>query len=98
MFSRSRLSLLVALLLAGAGWALLGPQAATVAGEKRLKVGEFEVSGPHSYNNLTICLIHGPDQLKGGKFLMLAEALEQKKLTIYETQQVNTLSMENTSD
>src|SRR5262245_13978795 len=86
MFSRSRLGLLVALLLAGAGWALLGPQATTIAGEKRLKVGNLEVSGPYSHNNLTICLIHGPDELKGRKFMMLAEALEQKKLTIYETQ------------
>jgi hypothetical protein len=43
-------------------------------------------------------LIRGPDRLKGHNFIMLAEALEQKKFAIYETQRVNDLAMENLSD
>ncbi len=96
MFNRSRLSLLVALLFAGFVWGLRGQPG--TAGEKRIKAGEVELSGPHTYDNLTVYLIHGPDQLKGRKFVMLAEALEQKKFVIHETQSVNTLSMENLSD
>src|SRR5262249_21203056 len=54
--------------------------------------------GPFTHNNLTICLIHGEDKLKNLKFLLLADALQQKKFIIYETQKVNELAMENTSD
>jgi len=57
-----------------------------------------EISGPFTHDNLSICLIHGPDQLKGRKFLMLGEALEKKQFVIYETQSVNTLQMENLGD
>jgi hypothetical protein len=96
MFGRTRRSLFVALALAGACGLLLGQQGA--GGEKRLKVGAYELSGPHTHDNLTVYLVHGPDQLKGRKFLMLSEALEQKKFVIYETQQVNTLQMENLCD
>jgi hypothetical protein len=98
MFGRTRLSLFVALALAGACGLLLRQQGAAFAGEKRLKAGAHELSGPHTHDNLTVYLVHGPDQLKGRKFLMLAEALGQKKFVIYETQQVNTLQMENLCD
>jgi hypothetical protein len=56
------------------------------------------LTGPFQHDNLTICLIHGEDRLKGHKLLMLADALEQKKFVIYETQKVNELAMENLSD
>src|SRR5439155_20034837 len=62
------------------------------------KVTVPKISGPFHHDNLTICLIHGEDRLKGQKFLMLAEALEQKKFVIYETQKVTDLTMENLSD
>ena len=96
MFSRKRLKLSALVLLAGvalAGFAMQG----SVAQEKG-KAAVPRISGPFHHDNLTICLIHGEDRLKGHKFLMLAEALEQKKFVIYETQKVNELTMENTSD
>jgi hypothetical protein len=89
---------MVALVLAGAGWALLVPQGAGLAGEKPLKSGAYTLSGPHFQDNLTVYLVHGADQLRGRKFMMLAEALDQKKFVIHETQQVNQLQMENLSD
>ncbi len=63
----------------------------------RTAAGEYQLSGPYSHDNLAIFLIHGPDRLKGRKFVMLADALDKKKFVIYETQKVNDLTMENLS-
>ncbi len=58
----------------------------------------YRLSGPYSHDNLTIFLIHGDDQVKGKNFLTLDEALEQKKVVVHETKEVNELSVENLSD
>jgi hypothetical protein len=58
----------------------------------------LKLSGPYTHDNLTIFLIHGDDQMKGRKFLTLDEALEQKKIVVHETKEVNKLAIENTSD
>jgi hypothetical protein len=62
-----------------------------------IRVGPYHLSGPYTQGNLTIFLIHGPDQLKGKNLLTLQEALEQKKAIVHETQNVNQLSIENVS-
>jgi hypothetical protein len=59
------------------------------------------LSGPYSHKNLTIFLIHGSDV--GGRAnnsapLTLREAMEQKKVVVHETGDVNQLSIENVSD
>jgi hypothetical protein len=59
---------------------------------------EITLSGPYTHENLTIFLIHGKDALPGKKFLTLQEALEQKKLVVHETKNVNQLAVENVSD
>src|SRR5262249_55003059 len=56
------------------------------------------LSGPYTHANLTVFLVHGKDTLPGTNFLTLPEALEQKKVVVYETQNVNELSVENLSD
>jgi hypothetical protein len=56
------------------------------------------VSGPYTHANLAIYLLHGPDVVVGRKFLTLAEALEQKKVVVNETGQVNQLTVDNRSD
>jgi ARG/rhodanese/phosphatase superfamily protein len=56
------------------------------------------LSGPYTRDNLTIYLVHGDDQLKGKDLLTLEEALEQKKVIVHETKNVNELSIENVSD
>ncbi len=58
---------------------------------------EFQLSGPFNHENLAIFLIHGPDKLKDKKFLTLQEALEQKKVVVHETSNVNQLTIENLS-
>jgi len=83
-----------ATLLAGLiGLALSGP----AAGAEPAKAPEFTFSGPYTYQNLTIFLVHGKDSLPGKKFLTLPEALEQKKIVVHETRSVNELSVENIS-
>jgi hypothetical protein len=57
----------------------------------------YKLSGPYTHDNLTIFLVHGPDQLKDKVFLTLQEALEQKKIVVHETASVNELSVENLS-
>jgi hypothetical protein len=58
------------------------------------------ISGPFTHGNLSVFLLHGKDSLLAGqKLLTLQEALEQKKLVVNETSNVNQLSVENvTSD
>lgn len=65
--------------------------------EEPISAGDQTISGPYTQDNLTIFLIHGEDRLKGRKYMLLAEALEKKEFVIYETQNVNELSMENLS-
>jgi hypothetical protein len=57
----------------------------------------YRLSGPYTHENLTIYLIHGEDKVKDKNFLTLQEALAAKKVIVHETQNVNQLSIENTS-
>ncbi len=57
---------------------------------------ELRISGPYTHENLAIYLVHGPDRMQK-KYLTLAEAMEQHKVTVYETSNVNQLRVENLS-
>ena len=61
------------------------------------QASEYRLSGPYTHKNLTIFLIHGKNLMEGKTPLTLQEALEQKKVIVYETQDVNKLSIENVS-
>src|SRR5262245_33725013 len=54
------------------------------------------LSGPYTHENLSIYLIHGSNRTNRS-FLTLQEALEQHKLVVYETKDVNELAVENVS-
>jgi hypothetical protein len=54
-------------------------------GKGDLKAADYVISGPYTHKNLTVFLIHGPDKLAGKNFLTLQEALDQKKVVVYET-------------
>lgn len=58
----------------------------------------LKVSGPVTHTNLTVFVLHGPDALPDKPFLTLQEAIEQKKVVVHETSQVNELAIENVSD
>jgi len=68
------------------------------SGQDTMQAGGYRVSGPFTHKNLTIFLIHGKNQIEGKNFLTLQEALEEKKVVVYETKSVNELSIENRSD
>src|SRR5215472_5168028 len=90
---------LAALGLAVGGLLALGfappPKDAPPGQEAERPAGTYRLSGPYTHDNLTIFLIHGADQLKGKNILTLDEALEQKKVIVHETKQVNELAVEN---
>ncbi|MDH5179467.1 MAG: hypothetical protein OEY07_07355 [Gammaproteobacteria bacterium] len=58
---------------------------------------DFTISGPYTKNNLSFYLIHGEDRIKDQNYLTLGEALQQKKVRVYETSNVNQLSIQNLS-
>lgn len=63
-----------------------------------MQASDYRVSGPFTHKNLTIFLLHGKNMIEGKSFLTLQEALEQRKVVVYETKSVNELSIENRSD
>jgi hypothetical protein len=56
----------------------------------------YKVTGPFTHANLTVFLIHGPSQ-SAKHLLTLEEAIDQHKVIVYETRDVNELSIENVS-
>jgi hypothetical protein len=62
-----------------------------------ITAADYKISGPYSHNNLSIFLIHGEDRAKGPLPLTLQEAMEQKKVIVHETENVNSLAIENIS-
>ena len=91
----ARWSLVCAGVLAAASW---GASAGESKGDARaVKAGEYGITGPYTHKNLDIFLIHGEEKLKGKRFLTLKEALEQKKVIVHETGDVNKLAVENIS-
>jgi len=62
-----------------------------------VQAGDYKLSGPYVHANLTIFLVHGKNLIEGN-FLTLQEALEQKKVVVYETKDVNELAIQNLSN
>lgn len=60
-------------------------------------VSDYKLSGPYTYANLTIFLIHEPDQPNGKPLVPLQEAMERKTVIVHETSEVNELAIENVS-
>jgi ARG and Rhodanese-Phosphatase-superfamily-associated Protein domain len=58
----------------------------------------YTLSGPYTHKNLTIFLVHGQDLISSENFLTLQEALAQKKVIVYETRDVNELTIKNLSN
>jgi hypothetical protein len=59
--------------------------------------GDYRLSGPFTHQNLTVFLIHGPNRTTHN-LLTLEEAIDQRKVVVYETRSVNELAIENVSD
>ncbi|HEY9405668.1 MAG TPA: DUF6569 family protein [Pyrinomonadaceae bacterium] len=97
--------LMVALLAVAVPLALFAQGTRRYAGQERrpssandaASAGDYRISGPYTHNNLAVFLIHGKDRLGGKTFLTLQEALKQRKVVVYETNNVNELAIENLS-
>ena len=57
----------------------------------------YRISAPYSHKNLTIYLIHGKNETNKTNILTLQEAMQKGILRVYETSEVNELSVENIS-
>jgi hypothetical protein len=62
-----------------------------------VQAGDYRLSGPHTHANLTVFLVHGQDQHSEASYLTLSEALDQEKVVVHETGNVNELAVENLS-
>jgi hypothetical protein len=80
-----------------AAFALAVSSTSTLAAHAQV-APKARVSGPHTHDNLTLFLVHGPDRIVGTQFLTLEEAMRSKKLKVHETGEVSELQVENRSD
>jgi len=78
------------------GSVLLHPQGPSRAGRDST-AGEIKLTGPYTFKNLTVFLIHGSDTIRDLHLLSLAEALKERIIVIRETGNVNELTVENLS-
>jgi hypothetical protein len=62
-----------------------------------IQLSNYRLSGPYQHENLTIFLVHGPDQAFSGPYTPLQQAMERKVVAVYETSDVNELAIENRS-
>jgi hypothetical protein len=78
-------------------WASLLGLAVCAAAPAPAAAGEPAISGPYTHENLSIYLIHAVPGAEHARLLTLEEALNQKKVVVYETSSVNQLAIENLS-
>ena len=89
---------LILVAVMGALVLLISAQGQTPTATKTIQAGDYRLSGPYTHKNLTIFLIHGKSIVRSKNFLTLQEALEQKKVILYETKTVSELAIENISN
>ena len=56
------------------------------------------ISGPYSFENLSIFLLHGEDRIPNGSYRALHRALEKRTTAVHETGHVGELLIENLGD
>src|SRR5688572_29088650 len=68
-----------------------------IAASSTLAQNGYRISAPYTFKNLTIFLIHGKDSTAKKNIVTLQEALKMGIFKVYETSEVNELSVENIS-
>jgi hypothetical protein len=68
-----------------------------IAATEGFAQGNYRISAPYTYKNLTIFLIHGKDSTSKKNIITLQEAMKLKIFKVYETSEVNELMVENIS-
>jgi hypothetical protein len=56
------------------------------------------ISGPYTFENLSLFLLHGEDSIPTGTYRALQQAMEGKSTAVYETGNVGELQIENLGD
>lgn len=67
------------------------------AGAEPAAQKDYTISGPHTYENLSIFVVQGKDAFTGKKMITLDEGLKTKTVVVHETGNVNNLAIENRS-
>jgi ARG and Rhodanese-Phosphatase-superfamily-associated Protein domain len=62
------------------------------------KYDDYRISGPYTYENLSVFFFHGQDEIAHENLLTFSDALEQGKVIIHETGNVGELAIENVCD
>ncbi len=63
-----------------------------------IQYGDFRISGPYEYENLTVFFLHGQDLIAAEDLVPLGPALEDGNVIVHETGNVQELTIENISD
>lgn len=95
MYSFIKATIMGTALLAGMSWVSAAEE--VQKGDKTM-LQSLTFSGPYSFKNLDIFLVHGKECLKGQKFLTLEEALKKELAIVHETGNVQNLAIENLSE
>jgi hypothetical protein len=64
---------------------------------KELPINNYRLSGPYTFNNLSIFLVHGPDESGNRVYTPLQDAMKREVVIVHETSDVNELMIENVS-
>lgn len=64
---------------------------------KEIPINNYRLSGPFTYNNLSIFILHGPDESGNRVYMSLQDAMERGIVIVHETSDVNELLIENVS-
>jgi len=73
-------------------------QGKAVHSNDTLSFGNFTIGEPISEGNLQVFLIHGQEELGKKAYTILSTAMDDKKVTVKETGDVNQLSISNNGD
>lgn len=64
---------------------------------KEIPISNYRLSGPYTFENLSIFLVHGPDERDSRIYTTLEDAMKREIVTLHETSDVNELAIENVS-
>jgi hypothetical protein len=95
--NKKTFAVLIALLTFVVGVAVARLSFTNSPGTKEFHANGYRLTGPYKHENLTIFLIHGPDQPGAPHFTSLEAALERQLVIVHETSDVNELTIENVS-
>ena len=65
--------------------------------KKEIQVSNYRLSGPYVFENLSMFLVHGPDEPGSMVYTPLQDDVQHQMVVVHETSDVNELAIENIS-